>query len=274
MNIQNEIRFDRKLCGVCKWTIDQFCALPQTVLVVFCAIWHRGQCTLQYSTGSSSGHGSSNNFDDSQQTSGKHSDSNNLDDSRGRGGSSNNFDDSSSSSSSNEDSGSSRVHRVNAAVQTRHQVHYVTVDLPKQDLQPQIIEIEDNSVPIILNFKSSSSRIHVKQSHSSSDSSGSQEVIESKSEDKPQRLRHQVVKPIIQEVREIILPYRKIVQEVRPVIEEIQTVVARQTHRDHGSNGNGHNNRFDDSWGRRGHPSSGTVYRSNAHKSSDGYGKY
>lgn len=38
---------------------------------------------------------------------------------------------------------------------------------------------------------------------------------------------HEVIRPIIQEVHEIIQPYRRVVQQVQPVIEEVRTVVAK-----------------------------------------------
>lgn len=45
--------------------------------------------------------------------------------------------------------------------------------------------------------------------------------------DEPYRLSHEVHKPIIQEVKEIIQPYRNIVQQVKPVIEDIRTIVPK-----------------------------------------------
>ncbi len=38
---------------------------------------------------------------------------------------------------------------------------------------------------------------------------------------------HEVVKPVIQEVREIIQPYRRLVQQIQPVIEQTHTVIAK-----------------------------------------------
>ncbi|OTF73748.1 DFP2-like protein, partial [Euroglyphus maynei] len=43
----------------------------------------------------------------------------------------------------------------------------------------------------------------------------------------PHRLVHEVTKPVIQEVREIITPYRRVIQEIKPVQEEIQTIIAK-----------------------------------------------
>lgn len=115
---------------------------------------------------------------------------------------------------------------VQAALQTKHTIRYVNVDLPSEDREPQIIEVGASPLPIVMHFKSASSRIRVQQSHSGA---GSGQIQETKSEDQPQHLRHEVVKPIIQEVREIVMPYRRVVQEIRPVVEEIQTVVAKKS---------------------------------------------
>lgn len=114
---------------------------------------------------------------------------------------------------------------VSAAVNTQHRIDFVNVDLPpREPIEPQVIDIESGVVPIILQFKSSSSPIQLLQMHQPG---GVPEVQETKSEDQPHVIRHEVTKPIIQELREIIIPYRRIVQEVKPVQEEIQTIVAR-----------------------------------------------
>lgn len=38
---------------------------------------------------------------------------------------------------------------------------------------------------------------------------------------------HEVVKPVIQEIREIIQPYRRLIQQIQPVIEQTHTVIAK-----------------------------------------------
>lgn len=116
---------------------------------------------------------------------------------------------------------------ISAAVQSKFSVEYVNVDMvPQEPLEPQVIEIEGSVLPLILHFKSVSSPIRIHQMHHPAQAV---EVQETKSEDEPHILRHQVTKPIIQEVREIITPYRRIVQEIQPVQEQIQTIVARAT---------------------------------------------
>lgn len=113
---------------------------------------------------------------------------------------------------------------VQAAVRSRHSIEYVDIDLPQDDIAPQVVEVDAGILPLVLNFKSASSRIQVHQSHEGAEAG---DIQETQSEDEPQMLRHEVTKPIIQEVREIITPYRRVVQEIRPVEEEVKTIVSR-----------------------------------------------
>ena len=114
---------------------------------------------------------------------------------------------------------------VHAALHSKYNVRYVNVDIPTEEREPQIIEVDASPLPIIMNFRSASSQIRVQQSHSGVDTG---QVQETKSEEQPTLLVHQVNKPIIQEVREIITPYRRVIQEIRPIEEEIHTIVARK----------------------------------------------
>jgi hypothetical protein len=91
-------------------------------------------------------------------------------------------------------------------------------------VSPQVLEVEGDDQPVHVVFKSLSSRVHVQQVHTP----GAPGQIETTaSEDEPHVVRHQVMRPVIQEIREVIQPYRRVVQEVRPVLEEIHTVVAK-----------------------------------------------
>ena len=114
--------------------------------------------------------------------------------------------------------------KILAAVQTKHTFETKPVDIPFEDLEPQIIEVEGGALPLEIHFKSASSRIRVHQSHQAG---GAGEVEQTSSEEEPHRLVHEVKKPIIQEVREIITPYRRVIQEIQPVQEEIHTIVAK-----------------------------------------------
>jgi hypothetical protein len=98
-------------------------------------------------------------------------------------------------------------------------------------MQPQVVEVDAGQLPLTIHFKSASSNINVVQTHQPSDAG---EIKQTSSEDEPHRLVHEVTKPIIQEVREIITPFRRVIQEIRPVQEEIQTIVARGEPRSRG----------------------------------------
>ncbi|XP_054159723.1 uncharacterized protein LOC128957933 [Oppia nitens] len=109
-----------------------------------------------------------------------------------------------------------------AAIQTRRTVELRPVATQQDYSQPQIIEVNPDHVPVQVHFKTGSSRVNVHQSHTP----GSPPQVEHASfQDEPHRVVHEVVKPVIQEVREIIQPYRRVTQEIRPVIEEVHTVV-------------------------------------------------
>lgn len=111
---------------------------------------------------------------------------------------------------------------VPAAVISQHQVS--TFDVPTTGMVKQTtIDVPANVLPISFVFRSASSAINVEAKHEGAQGSFKQ----SESEDEPHKLLHVVVKPIIQEVREIISPYRKITQTVKPVYEEVQTLIAR-----------------------------------------------
>ncbi|UXI16297.1 sodium-coupled monocarboxylate transporter 1-like [Sarcoptes scabiei] len=114
--------------------------------------------------------------------------------------------------------------KVSAAIKTKHTFEMKEVDIPFEEQEPQIIEIDGGALPLEIHFRSASSRIRVKQTHSSG---GIDQVERTQSEEEPTRLIHEVRKPIIQEVREIITPFRKVIQEIEPVQEEIHTVVSK-----------------------------------------------
>lgn len=115
-------------------------------------------------------------------------------------------------------------HILSAAVHTRHTVNYKDVPLePSKPIRPTVVEVVASPAPLNILFRSSSSALNVQQNHESEPGS----VQESNSEDEPHRLIHSVVKPVIQEVYEMITPFRKITQEIHPVQEDVQTIIAR-----------------------------------------------
>jgi len=87
--------------------------------------------------------------------------------------------------------------KIQAAVQTKHSIETKMVDIPYEDIEPQIIEVEGGNLPLEIHFKSSSSRIKVHQTHSAGEAG---QVEQTSSEEEPHRLIHEVKKPIIQEV--------------------------------------------------------------------------
>jgi len=109
-----------------------------------------------------------------------------------------------------------------AAIQTRRTVEVRPVAYQQDFAQPQIIEVAPEELPVQVHFRTASSRVNVHQSHTP----GLPAQVEHASfQDEPHRVIHEVIKPVIQEVREIIQPYRRVTQEIRPVIEEVHTVV-------------------------------------------------
>ncbi|KAJ6220855.1 hypothetical protein RDWZM_006667 [Blomia tropicalis] len=113
---------------------------------------------------------------------------------------------------------------LNAAIQSVRSVEVKNVQDSYDHQEPQVIDISPSALPIVINFRTSSSLIQVHQTHEPSEPG---EVQQTQSEDQPQYLKHLVTKPVIQEVREIIVPMRRVIQEILPVEETIKTIVAR-----------------------------------------------
>jgi hypothetical protein len=113
---------------------------------------------------------------------------------------------------------------VIAAVQSTRTYEVRPLDLPSEPPVPQLIEVLPNEQPVQFVFRSASSPVLVQQLHAPG-APGQYE--ETRSEEEPYRLSHEVYKPVIQEVREVIQPFRTVVQEVKPVLEEVHTIVAK-----------------------------------------------
>lgn len=116
---------------------------------------------------------------------------------------------------------------VKAAIRSRHFFESREIDTETEPNRSpsRIIEIDGGSIPLELHFKSSSSAIKIKQSHSERPFGEGPEFHEHN--EPPQLWVTEVRKPIIQEVREIIAPYRKVIQQIEPVIEEIHTIISK-----------------------------------------------
>ncbi|KAI7698038.1 hypothetical protein SSS_03230 [Sarcoptes scabiei] len=115
---------------------------------------------------------------------------------------------------------------IKAAVNSQHFVEFQDVSLPSNTpYAPNLIEVQSSVPSFSIKFNSVSSKVEVVHQHEPS--KASKEPKETFSEDEPHILRHQVVKPIIQEVHEIITPFRQIFQEIKPVVENIDTAIYR-----------------------------------------------
>ncbi|KAF7493197.1 hypothetical protein SSS_01529 [Sarcoptes scabiei] len=114
-----------------------------------------------------------------------------------------------------------------SAIRSRHFFESREIDTETEPNRSpsRIIEIDGGSIPLELHFKSSSSAIKIKQSHSERPFGEGPEFHEHN--EPPQLWVTEVRKPIIQEVREIIAPYRKVIQQIEPVIEEIHTIISK-----------------------------------------------
>ncbi len=113
---------------------------------------------------------------------------------------------------------------VIAAIITRRTAEVVDVPVPQDVITPQVLIVEPNLLPVTIEFRSQSSPVNINQVHIPGPPG---EFKETRSEEEPDRVLHEVVKPVIQEVREIIQPFRRITQQILPVQEEIHSVVAR-----------------------------------------------
>lgn len=106
---------------------------------------------------------------------------------------------------------------VQAAVhQLGRTVEYKSMGHQEHPIQPQIVEVEPSETPLHLHFKTKSSSVSLSQAHEQAPVPQTQI---SQSSDEPARLIHEIQKPVIQEVREVITPYRQVTQEINPVVE-------------------------------------------------------
>jgi len=116
------------------------------------------------------------------------------------------------------------IHPVTAAIhQIGRTVEYRPVPFNDQPIVPQVVEVEPSDQPINIHFKSRSSTVRLSQEHIPGEPGS---VEQTQSQDEPHKVVHEVVKPVIQEVREVIQPYRQLTQEVQPVVENVHTVVS------------------------------------------------
>ncbi|CAG2105039.1 unnamed protein product, partial [Medioppia subpectinata] len=114
---------------------------------------------------------------------------------------------------------------INAAVQTiSRTVDYRPVPYSGEPAHVQDIDVPPQESPLRINFQSKSSPLAVTQQHIPAEPG---QVQVTQSEDEPQTAIHNVNRPVIQQVNEVIQPYRSLTQVVEPVIEQTHTNIAQ-----------------------------------------------
>jgi hypothetical protein len=114
---------------------------------------------------------------------------------------------------------------VNAAVQTiSRTVDYRPVPYTGEAPVVQDIDVPPQESPLRINFQSKSSPLAVTQQHIPAEPG---QVQVTQSEDEPQQVIHNVVRPVVQQVNEVVQPYRTLTQTVEPVIEQTHTNIAQ-----------------------------------------------
>jgi len=114
---------------------------------------------------------------------------------------------------------------VNAAVHTLSRtVDYRAVPYTGEAPTVQDIDVPPQESPLRINFQSKSSPLAVTQQHIPAEP-GQTQVTQS--EDEPQTAIHNVHRPVVQQVNEVVQPYRTLTQTVEPVIEQAHTNIAQ-----------------------------------------------
>ena len=121
------------------------------------------------------------------------------------------------------------------AVRSHRDVQVVEVHSDDGRNDATVVDIGPVDQPVLLNWVSQSSTLKTNQRHISAPGSLQKDSVE----DKPQVLLQEILRPVVQEIREIVVPRRNIVQEIRPVQESVQTIVARGQNRGTAGNGGG-----------------------------------
>ena len=111
-------------------------------------------------------------------------------------------------------------HSIELPVKSKHDLEIIKSESHEEDSQTYV-DVPGGVLPVYMLFKTQSSPVYVKQEHRGTKGS----YQKSDSYDEPHKLVHEVVKPVIQELKEIITPYRKVVQVIEPVKEERLTKV-------------------------------------------------
>ncbi|OTF77904.1 DFP2-like protein [Euroglyphus maynei] len=110
-----------------------------------------------------------------------------------------------------------------AAVNSNHKLSMYDVPSTFSANQPLNIEVPSSAPSVNFLMKSRSSNLNVETLHEGTGGSFKETV----SEDQPHVNRHTVLRPIVQQVRELITPYRQVEQKINPVQEQVETIVPR-----------------------------------------------
>jgi len=114
--------------------------------------------------------------------------------------------------------------RIPAAIKSTRTVELQPVSLPQDPILPQILEVAPLELPIQIIYNSKSSPVLVQQNHIPG---APGQVERTSSKEEPHVVIHEVLRPVIQELREVITPYRRVVQEIAPVVETVNTIISK-----------------------------------------------
>lgn len=109
-------------------------------------------------------------------------------------------------------------------VSSSQDVEIVSVPVQTQEHRTNLLTVEPSSQSVHLLFKSSSSPLSVQQQHYQAERPT---VETARTEEQPHIIRHEVLKPVVQELHETIQPFRHVTQEIKPVVEKISVLVPR-----------------------------------------------
>ena len=123
-------------------------------------------------------------------------------------------------------------HSIELPVHSKHDIQVIHSPSHREEHSTHV-EVPGGVLPVYMTFKTESSPIYVKQEHKNRGGS----YQKSSSHDEPHHLVHEVTKPVIQELREIIKPYRKVIQVIEPVREEMLTKVHKAESKGYGGYG-------------------------------------
>ncbi|KAH9421407.1 hypothetical protein DERP_010544 [Dermatophagoides pteronyssinus] len=113
---------------------------------------------------------------------------------------------------------------LNIPVFSSHNLQVIPVNVETPMQQSQVIAIEPSTQAVHLVFKTVSNPLSIHQQHSPGERSFYETT---RSEEPAHIIRHEVYKPVVQELQETIQPYRQVTQEIRPVIEKVNVIVPK-----------------------------------------------